>query len=382
MSASIWVVIKGTSHRKHFQLAKPRLSRSWPTYVNLLRGIGHLSINHRRELVRRHHRHISAPLLPSVSLLISPYRNMSASPKNRITNGNGNVHPVAASGVIIPVSQMLGNKLRTFAKSRLPVPNRPKTRTQQTRRVVMAAAPVPFAPIIDRHAFQPPPPYSARPDESESAEFLVVPNNTPEASPLQIQGVGLSRDETVKDSTGAAQSARTPGEPGPSGIKGRASGSGGHLVGLGLGGLEKGDGGQFDGLGRLSGGFRPSSSGTDVDEAADTSRELREEVQKKLFEHSKRQRDRASIHPKKRHDIFYASLSGEENRNGSTKKTVRVMRRQSTASPTPPSRVRRPLSQLNRDLSRGTISTEMKRAASLERRASLSLAKEGLSWRM
>ncbi|KIJ59780.1 hypothetical protein HYDPIDRAFT_118131 [Hydnomerulius pinastri MD-312] len=128
---------------------------------------------------------------------LSPARSMSGSPQKRSASIN-----TRASGVLAPVSHMLGNKLRAFAKSRLPVPNKPKVRATQ-RRAFITAAPIPFAPILDTHAFQPPPPYSARPDDS--TEFLTVPNNTPEASPPAptFRDVKSSRDKYEDNSFGS-----------------------------------------------------------------------------------------------------------------------------------------------------------------------------------
>ncbi|KAF8838661.1 hypothetical protein BDN67DRAFT_971211, partial [Paxillus ammoniavirescens] len=241
---------------------------------------------------------------------LSPARDMSASPQKRPTSNT--THP---SGVMVPVTHMLGAKLRSFARSRLPVPSKPKVRAPR-RCTFMTAAPIPFAPIVDTHAF-PPPPYSARPDES--SEFLPVPNNTPEASPPHDANSSWDKptdgSRSLRD--GTIQSPGTFDVAGPSErgrIRGRLSGSGGQLVGLGFEGVERGDGGQFDGLGRLSGGIRASLSGTEDDAfgPADSSQELRQEMQKKLIEHSKRRRTRASEQPTKRHDVFYASVEVQE----------------------------------------------------------------------
>ena len=217
---------------------------------------------------------------------------------------------------------LLGNKFLSFAKSRLPVPNKPKTRTH--RRGFLSVAPIPFAPLVDTHAFQPPPPYSVHADDS--AEFLPVPHNTPETTVAEHRLV-LS-----------------------------ASTSDARPIGLGLEGVEKGDGGLFDGLGRLSGGFR----------AGGTSDALREQVQRMLTEHSRRRRTRASEQPAKYHDVFY----GDKVANRVPARTVKPrIRRKSAASPTPGARWE--------GVRRSTISSELKRAASLERRASL-----GNTWRV
>ena len=228
---------------------------------------------------------------------------------------------------------MLGNKFLSFAKSRLPVPNKPKTRH---RRAFLGVAPIPFAPLVDTHAFQPPPPYSVHADDS--AEFLLVPHNTPEATP-----------PTATEHSLVLRGSDTP-------------------IGLGLEGVEKGDGGRFDGLGRLSGGLR----------AGGTSDALREQVQRMLIEHSRRRRTRASEQPTKRHDVFYASVEVQACDKAASVPARRVkirIRRKSAASPTPGAR-------RWEGVRRGTISSELKRAASLERRASLSESANATPWRV
>lgn len=232
--------------------------------------------------------------------------NMSMSPQKRST-----------SSIVAPI----GHKLFSFAKSRLPVP---KPRTH--RRAFLSVAPVPFAPLVDTHAFQPPPPYSVHADDS--TEFLPVPHNTPEAS--RPHGLVLS--------------ASTSSEHRP--------------IGLGLGGVERGDGCRFDGLGRLSGGFRSVGTGD----------ALREEVHRMLSE--QRRRTRTSERPTKRHDVFYASVEVQGcDQARRVPVTIRI-RRKSVTSPTPSG------------LRRGTISSELKRAASLERRASLSETTSTAGWRV
>lgn len=154
-------------------------------------------------------------------------------------------------------------KMLSFAKSRLPVANKPKTRF---------SAPIPFAPRVDTYAFQPPPFYAD--------VVLRVPHNTPEA-PRVAHGP----------------------------------------IGLGLEGVE---------LGRLSGGFRETTDG------------LREEVHRMLS--AQRRRAQTNERPMKRHDVFYGS-------------------------------------PVRRGWERDTISTELKRAASLSRRASMSGSTYS-SWRV
>lgn len=237
------------------------------------------------------------------------------------------------------VGHMLGNKFLFFAKSRLPVPNKPKTRT---RRRFLNVAPVPFAPLVDTHAFQPPPPYSAHPDDSTN--FLPVPHNTPETS---------ASTTVVEQSLVLNASTASYARP----------------IGLGLEGVERGDGGRFDGLGRLSGGFR----------AGGTSDALREQVQQMLTEHSRRRRTRASEQPMKRHDVFYASIevqACDKVVSSVPTTTVKIrIRKKSVASPTP-------VSRKWEGVRRGTISSELKRTASLERRASLSETTNTGPWRV
>jgi len=111
---------------------------------------------------------------------------MSISPQKR-----------SSSGIVAPAGHLLGNKFLSFAKSRLPVPNKPKTRTH--RRAFLSVAPIPFAPLGDTHVFQPPPPYSVHADDS--AEFLRVPHNTPEATVAEhrlVLSASTSSDARLK----------------------------------------------------------------------------------------------------------------------------------------------------------------------------------------
>ncbi|KAG9308720.1 hypothetical protein JVU11DRAFT_11503 [Chiua virens] len=210
----------------------------------------------------------------------------------------------------------LGHTFIAFARSRLPVPNKPRVRN---RRPFLAVAPIPFAPLVDTHAFPPPPPYSAHPDT-----FLRVPHNSPEQTVVE-------HDVVVN----AAISRNRP-------------------VGLGLEGVERGDGNPFDGLGRLGGGFRET-----------TIEALREEMHRRV----ERRRIRTREQPTKCQDVFYASVDVTCEQVVNSMPAVKILvRRKSVASPTPFDRVRR-----------GTISTELKRAASLERRATLSGSK--MVWR-
>jgi len=226
---------------------------------------------------------------------------------------------------------MLGNRFLSFAKSRLPVANKPKARH---RRAFPSVAPIPFAPLVDTHAFQPPPPYSAHP--ADSAEFLPVPHNTPEASAPTVAEQSLVLSVSTRS----------------------------HPIGLGLEGVERGDGGRFDGLGRLSGGFRAGGTGD----------ALREQVQRMLTEHSRRRRTRASEQPTKCHDVFYASVEVQTASNVPARRVKIRIRRKSAASPTPGA-------GKWESVRRGTISSDLKRAASLERRASLGET-SGMAWRV
>ncbi|KAG1741277.1 hypothetical protein EDB19DRAFT_718139 [Suillus lakei] len=208
----------------------------------------------------------------------------------------------------------------------------PRLRTSKTN-VPLLPKPhyrrVPKAPRPDVHAFLPPPPYS------ESTSFLAVPNNTPATTPpLPPLSSSSSSDDSVTLST-------------PNAFSGGRSG----LVGLGFEGLEKGGGGVFDGLGRLSDGFRLSES-TPGEENA---------------------RSKTIARPQKRHDVFFPcpyhsrSLSPVSFLARALPNTAmmqfRIHRRNDTGSPTP---------HMKNDPSRSTVSTELKRAAGMERRASLS----------
>ncbi|KAG1768858.1 hypothetical protein EDD22DRAFT_871223 [Suillus occidentalis] len=199
---------------------------------------------------------------------------------------------------------------------------------------------IPKAPRPDVHVFLPPPPYS------ESTSFLAVPNNTPATTPpLPPLSSGSSSDDSITLST-------------PNVFSGSRSG----LVGLGFEGLEKGEGGVFDGLGRLSDGFRLSEPLSDQEE----------------FSHV---RSNATVRPKKRHDVFFPcphhsrSLSPVSFLARALPNTAmmqfRIHRRNDIGSPTP---------HMKNDPSRSTVSTELKRAAGIERRASLSRC-GSIGWR-
>jgi hypothetical protein len=199
---------------------------------------------------------------------------------------------------------------------------------------------IPKAPRPDVHVFLPPPPYS------ESTSFLAVPNNTPTTTPpLPPLSSGGSSDDSIMLST-------------PNVFSDSRSG----LVGLGFEGLEKGGGGVFDGHGSLSDGFRLSSSSSDQ-------------------ENSSHVRSKAIVQPKKRHDVFFPcphhsrSLSPVSFLARALPDTAmmqfRIHRRNDIGSPTP---------HMNNDPSRSTVSTELKRAAGIERRASLSRC-GSIGWR-
>ncbi|OJA20386.1 hypothetical protein AZE42_06684 [Rhizopogon vesiculosus] len=100
---------------------------------------------------------------------------------------------------------------------------------------------IPRAPKPDVHAFLPPPPYTPK-----SSSLIAVPNNTPAttsaitSSSSSDNSVTLTTPNIISD-----VSLRSPSGP---------------RVGLGFEGLEKGGGGVFDGLGRLSEGLWVSNS--------------------------------------------------------------------------------------------------------------------------
>lgn len=218
-------------------------------------------------------------------------------------------------------------RLRTF-KTNIPLLPKPHYRC-------------PKAPRPDVYVFLPPPPYS------ESTSFLAVPNNTPTTSPpLPPLSSSSSSNDSVTLSTPNVFSGGRPG-----------------LVGLGFEGLQKGRGGAFDGLGRFSDGFRLSEPSSDE-------------------ENSNQVRSKAVIRPKKRHDVFFVcphhsrSLSPVSFLARALPNTAmmqfRIHRRNDSGSPTP---------HMKNDPSRSTVSTELKRAAGIERRASLSRCGSMVGWR-
>ncbi|KAG2132088.1 hypothetical protein DEU56DRAFT_757429 [Suillus clintonianus] len=222
-------------------------------------------------------------------------------------------------------ARMPGSK----ATSKPNIPSLPKPHYRRT----------PKAPRPDVHAFLPPPPYSA--------SFLAVPNNTPATTPpLPPLSSSSSSDDSVTLST-------------PNAFAGVSSHGRSGLVGLGFEGLEKGGGGTFDGLGRLSDGFRLSDSSPP------------NQVRSKAVR----------TQPKKRHDVFFPcphhsrSLSPVSFLARALPNTAmmqfRIHRRNDAGSPTPDMKI---------DPSRSTVSTELKRAAGMERRASLSRC-ERVGWR-
>ncbi|KAG1733215.1 uncharacterized protein EDB91DRAFT_646522 [Suillus paluster] len=216
---------------------------------------------------------------------------------------------------------------------------------------------VPQAPRPDIHVFLPPPPYT------ESTSFLAVPNNTPATTPpLPPLSSSSSSDDSVALST-------------PNGVGLHAQSRSG-LVGLGFEGLEKGRGGVFDGLGRLSDGFRLSDSSSSQDSSHRSSDPPRTQIQSKA----------ASTRPKKRHDVFFPcphhsrSLSPVSFLAQALPNTAmlqfRIRRRVEAGSPTP-------APDMKFDPSRSTVSTELKRAAGMERRVSLSRYGSGrVAWRV
>jgi len=201
-----------------------------------------------------------------------------------------NTSPQKRSTSTTFVGPLLGHKIFSLARSHFPA----NTQAHYYHRR-LGVAPIPFAPLIDTHVFEPPPPpYSAYPYPRlyESRECLPVPHNTPERAP-------------------------TPTAVG---------------VGLGLSGVERGNGERFDGLGELSGGFRGSVESGGMG--------TREQVHRMLTKGSRRRRTWASEPPAMQHDVFYASVevdtcetTGVFAKKGTSMK-IRI-RRQSVGSPTP-----------------------------------------------
>ncbi|KAG1817641.1 uncharacterized protein BJ212DRAFT_1299170 [Suillus subaureus] len=242
-----------------------------------------------------------------------------------------------------PNAPLIEEDILSAGKARMPGSKAtPRLRTSKTH-IPLLPKPhyrrIPKAPRPDVHVFLPPPPYS------ESTSFLAVPNNTPATTPpLPPLSSSSSSDDSV--------TLRTPNI-----FSGGRSG----LVGLGFEGLEKGGGGVFDGLGRLSDGFRLSESLSG------------EEKSSKVL-------SKAVVRPKKKHDVFFPcphhsrSLSPVSFLAQALPNTAmmqfRIHRRNDSGSPTP---------HMKNDPSRGTVSTELKRAAGIERRASLSRC--GGRWR-
>ncbi|KAG2093319.1 uncharacterized protein F5147DRAFT_721049 [Suillus discolor] len=249
-----------------------------------------------------------------------------------------------SGSLLAPPDALIEEDILSAGKARRPEPKAtPRLRTSNTH-IPLVPKPyhghIPKAPRPDVHAFLPPP-------YSQSASFLAVPNNTPASTPPPPPlSSSSSSDDSVMLST-------------PNIFSGGRSG----LVGLGFEGLEKGGGGAFDGLGRLSEGFRLSESSSGE-------------------EGSSQVRPKAVVRPKKRHDVFFPcphhsrSLSPVSFLARALPNTAvmqfRVHCRNDSGSPTP---------CMKHDPSRSTVSTELKRAAGIERRASLRRCSSMSGWR-
>ncbi|KAG2134885.1 uncharacterized protein EDB93DRAFT_835713 [Suillus bovinus] len=242
-----------------------------------------------------------------------------------------------------PNASFIEEDILSAGKARMPGRKAtPRLRTSKTN-IPLLPKPhyreIPKAPRPDVHVFLPPP-------YSESTSFLTVPNNTPATTPpLPPLSSSSSSDDSVILST-------------PNIFSGGRSG----LVGLGLEGLEEGGGGVFNGLGRFSEGFRTSESSPGE-------------------ERSSQVRSKEVVRPKKRHDVFFPcqhhsrSLSPVSFLARALPNTalmqLRIHCRNDSGSPTP---------HMKNDPSRSTVSTELKRSAGIERRASLSRC-GGSGWR-
>lgn len=251
-------------------------------------------------------------------------------------HANSRFGSTSSSLLAPPNAPLMKEDILSAGKARMPGSKAtPRLRTSKTN-IPLLPRPhnrrIPNAPRPDVHVFLPPPPYS------ESTSFLAVPNNTPATTPpLPPLSSSSSLDDSVALST-------------PNVFSGGRSG----LVGLGLEGLEIGGGEVFDGLGRLSDGFRLSESSSGQ-------------------ENSSQVQSTAIARPKKRHDVFFPcphhsrSLSPVSFLARALPDTAmmqfRIHRRNDIGSPTP---------HMKNDPSRSTVSTELKRAAGIERRVSLS----------
>lgn len=214
---------------------------------------------------------------------------------------------------------------------------------------------IPPAPRPDIHAFLPPLPYTAK-----FTPFPVIPQTTPATtSPL----TSLSSGSRSDDSTFCA----------PDVISGTSSYSQ-YLPGAGLGfeGLEKGGGGVFDGLGWLSDGFRVSNSLSGEENLRRSS---------DLPCVCRKVRSQPVAEPKKRDDVFcpYHSTSLSPTSflawalPNTGKLAFYIHQRDDAGSPT--------MHRAMGDPSRATVSTELKRMAGMERRASYDSERVGLAWR-
>ncbi|KAH7921975.1 hypothetical protein BV22DRAFT_689347 [Leucogyrophana mollusca] len=346
-------------------------------------------------------------IFSSFVLLLVPHCHYPATlgrrPIQSSMASNAPFHPAAeasASTSTSSIGQILGRKFHhTLTRSRLPVLSKLRIHPR-SRRTFLLPAPIPLAPVLDTYAFHPPPPYSADPEFAEETDlYLSVPNNTPVGSPLSSLTSATGGSSTTNDSLASSVdiSLGTPyllrgGDRAQTTSRSSlGSGSTGTLVGLGLEGIEKMDGSQFDGLGRLSGGFRSSlGNRTTGKEPRATSDELENELHREMtlsvIARARRSRAKTIIQPRARYDVFFPPPAQSlpppfVEQSLPRADHVRLRRhRPVVATPTPASRGSRPC-QLQRDLSRSTTSTELKRVANLERRASFVGTKGRVTWR-
>ncbi|KAG2038303.1 hypothetical protein BDR03DRAFT_955108 [Suillus americanus] len=288
-------------------------------------------------------RHSIAALKAFVTILLLPQFHYPST-----MHAHDRSDSTSSSLLAPPKASLIEQDILSAGKARMPGPKDTPCLHISNSNIPLLPKPhyrrIPKAPRPDVHVFLPPPPYS------ESTSFLAVPNNTPATTPpLPPLSSSSSSDDSVTLGT-------------PNVFPGGRSG----LVGLGFEGLEKGGGGVFDGLGRLSDGFRSSESSSGE-------------------ENSSQALSKAVVRPKKRHDVFFPcphhsrSLSPVSFLARALPNTAmmqfRIHRRNDSGSPTPH------MKNIN-DPSRSTVSTELKRAAGIERRASLSRCGGGMvGWR-
>ncbi|KAH7916654.1 hypothetical protein BJ138DRAFT_1138877 [Hygrophoropsis aurantiaca] len=316
------------------------------------------------------HRHILFDMSPDTSLLSEPSTTSSMGHK-------------------------LGRKIQTLTHSRLPVLAKLRL-NPKTRRTFFLPAPIPLAPVLDIYTFESLPSFPAHPESNEETDlYLSVPNNTPIASPPTSSTRG---GWTTGDSSTVSSVDISLGTPAL--FQGIHRASMGHqslhqsgssaLVGLGFEGIEKNDGSQFDGLGRLSGGVK--SPVDDQADTTDTSEEPEDGLNRSatllIIERARRSRAKTIVQPRARYDVFFpmpnhSPTSSPDIERGQSNRTVQLhhcRRRPTVTTPTPGSSKPRAV-LFTRDLSRSTTSTELKRIATLERRASFVGTKGRVTWR-